>query len=99
MLTQELDRETEFYLAEILAKENTTSDALIRQLIRDRWLSLHQAAKVASPQPEFQPEFQPEPSQPNWVTASMSSESQPARPRNSKQVIADFVRRKNRRPV
>lgn len=49
MLTQELDRETEFYLAEILAKENTTSDALIRQLIRDRWLSLHQAAKVASP--------------------------------------------------
>ncbi|MBF2047737.1 MAG: hypothetical protein EDM05_037490 [Leptolyngbya sp. IPPAS B-1204] len=95
MLTQELDRETEFYLAEILAKENTTSDALIRQLIRDRWLSLHQAAKVASPQPEFQPEA----SQPNWVTASMSSESQPARPRNSKQVIADFVRRKNRRPV
>jgi hypothetical protein len=66
-LTEELDRETEAYLADILAQENTTSDALIRQLIYDRWHSLQQAEL-----------------------------SKPARPKNSKQVIADFVRRKSR---
>jgi len=40
MLSVELDKDTEAYLAEILAKEKTTSDQLIKSLIRDRWLSL-----------------------------------------------------------
>lgn len=42
MLIQEFDRETERYLADILAYQNMTSDELIRQLIRDRWLTLQQ---------------------------------------------------------
>jgi hypothetical protein len=41
MLTQGLDQETEKFLAEILAQEKTTTDELIKNLIRDRWLSLY----------------------------------------------------------
>jgi len=40
MLTIELDRETEAYLVEILGREKTTSDELIKRLVKDRWLSL-----------------------------------------------------------
>lgn len=71
MLTQELDRETERYLADILAQEKTTSDELIRQLIRDRWLSLRQEAD------------------------SLKT----AKPKNTKQMIADFVRKKSYRAL
>ncbi|MFM7427814.1 MAG: hypothetical protein ACKO7W_22920 [Elainella sp.] len=48
MLTQEFDRETTRYLSDILAQENTTRDELIRNLIRDRWLMLHQQGGIAS---------------------------------------------------
>lgn len=40
MLIADLDKETEIYLADLLAAENTTSPELIKTLIRDRWLSL-----------------------------------------------------------
>lgn len=83
MLTQELDRETERYLADILAQEKTTTDELIRSLIRDRWISLKQGVEVAIP--------------PSNATAVHHTQS--LRPRNSKQVIADFVRRKSQRPL
>lgn len=52
MLTQELDRETERYLADILAQQNISSDALIRELIRDRWLSLRHD-DLTAPQPDL----------------------------------------------
>lgn len=41
MLTQALDHQTEQYLTDILAQEEMTSDELIKNLIRDRWLSLN----------------------------------------------------------
>ncbi|GAB4292050.1 MAG: hypothetical protein Fur0025_27510 [Oscillatoriaceae cyanobacterium] len=40
MLSIELDQETEAYLVEILGKEKTTSDELIKRLLKERWLSL-----------------------------------------------------------
>jgi len=40
MLSIELDKETEAYLVEILGKEKTTGDELIKRLVKDRWLSL-----------------------------------------------------------
>lgn len=83
MLTQDLDRETERYLADILAQEKTTTNELIRNLIRDRWIALQQGTEVAMP-------------------ASNSGAVNPThlpKPRNSKQLIADFVRRKSQRPL
>jgi hypothetical protein len=40
MLNIELDQETEARLVEILAKEKTTSNELIKHLVKERWLSL-----------------------------------------------------------
>ncbi|MEZ2276520.1 MAG: hypothetical protein ACBR12_06345 [Microcoleus sp.] len=40
MLSIELDKETEVYLVEILGREKTTSDELIKRLVKERWLSL-----------------------------------------------------------
>ncbi|MEB3883163.1 hypothetical protein [Lyngbya sp. CCY1209] len=40
MLNIQLDPETEARLVEILAKEKTTSDELIKRLVKERWLSL-----------------------------------------------------------
>ncbi|MFP4009618.1 MAG: hypothetical protein ACLFV6_16695 [Spirulinaceae cyanobacterium] len=40
MLNIKLDRETEARLVEILAREKTTSDELIKRLVKERWLSL-----------------------------------------------------------
>jgi hypothetical protein len=102
MLSQELDRETERYLADILAQEKTTTDALIRQLIRDRWLSLYpqratsteESQKAASPQTELPPS---QLAQSNVQSNSLTIGAQQPRPKNSKQLIADFVRRKNGR--
>jgi hypothetical protein len=103
MLSQELDRETERYLADILEQERTTSDALIRQLIRDRWLSLY-PQKAASSAQEIQettplpPELPPtELSQPSASQSPVMPVARQPRPKNSKQMIADFVRRKNGR--
>jgi hypothetical protein len=40
MLSIELDKETEAYLVEILGREKTTSEELIKRLVKERWLSL-----------------------------------------------------------
>ncbi|MGK7939611.1 MAG: hypothetical protein AB4062_05565 [Crocosphaera sp.] len=40
MLSINLDKETETYLAEIIAKENITSEELLKQLIYQHWQSL-----------------------------------------------------------
>lgn len=40
MLNIQLDPETEARLVEILAREKTTSDELIKRLVKERWLSL-----------------------------------------------------------
>lgn len=93
MLTKELDRETERLLAEILEQENTTSEELIRNLIRDRWHSLNQqAVKMPLNLPEsVQPQLNVELPQPNDETPAAS------RQKNSKQTIAEFIRRKRYR--
>jgi len=69
MMTQELDQQTVQYLSEILVRENTTHDELIKSLIHDRWMSL-QAEMPSLP-----------------------------KRRNSKQAIAEFVRKKSAQPV
>lgn len=92
MLTKGLDRETEQFLAEILEQENTTTDELIRNLIRDRWLSLHQqtteqlAEAVMQPMPSMNGVEQSEP-EPGAV-------QQPMKQRSNKRVIADFIKKK-----
>lgn len=85
MLTKELDRETEQLLAEILERENTTSDELIRNLIRDRWLSLNKQAVEL-------PINLPEP-----VSPTLEMTQAESRQKNSKQTIAEFIRRKRYR--
>ena len=48
MLKVELDKETEAYLVDILAKEKTTSDELVKRIIYQYWLSL----QLPNPIPE-----------------------------------------------
>ncbi|CAO5051476.1 hypothetical protein MiTs_02295 [Microcystis aeruginosa NIES-2521] len=40
MLSINLDRETENYLAEIISEENISSDELLKKLIYEHWQSL-----------------------------------------------------------
>ncbi len=40
MLSINLDRETESYLAEIIAQENSSSEELLKKLIYQHWLTL-----------------------------------------------------------
>ena len=40
MLSINLDKQTESYLAEIIAKENITSEELLKQLIYQHWQTL-----------------------------------------------------------
>jgi hypothetical protein len=40
MLSINLDRETEAYLAEIIAQENSTSEELLKRLIHQHWQTL-----------------------------------------------------------
>ncbi len=40
MLSINLDRETEAYLAEIIAQENSTSEELLKKLIYQHWQTL-----------------------------------------------------------
>lgn len=83
MMTQELDRETERYLADILQQQQMTTDELIRQLIHDRWLMLQQVPTSPERHAELESEL------------ALAT----PKPRNQKQVIADFVRRKHQRVV
>lgn len=81
MLTQALDRETERYLSDILTQQNTTSDELIRQLIRDHWLSLQQSRELVQPK------------------SGAETPTDIPRPKNQKQLIAEFVKKKVQRAV
>lgn len=47
MLNIQLDPETEARLVEILAKEKTTSDELIKRLVKERWLSYNPAKRLS----------------------------------------------------
>jgi hypothetical protein len=40
MLSINLDSETEIYLAEIIAQENSTSEEILKRLIRQHWQTL-----------------------------------------------------------
>ena len=46
MLSIQLNRETEAYLAEIIAKEKITSEELLKQLIYDRWQALQKSQTI-----------------------------------------------------
>lgn len=83
MLTRELDYETEQLLVEILQRENVTSEELIRTLIHDRWHALHQ------PPIELKLPPLPEP-----TSRSLPAPASYVKPRNDKQMIADFIRKK-----
>jgi hypothetical protein len=112
MLTQEFDRETTRYLSDILAQENTTRDELIRNLIRDRWLLLHQHGRIASrgqtnptqtelsssPDPSESQNFETsEPESPLTQARWLGLAAAAHRPKNAKQALADFVKRRNQR--
>lgn len=110
MLTQELDQETELYLADILAQEQTTSDELIRNLIRDRWLTLrhplrHNPSQHPLSQPNLskpnlsQPKTQPNPEAVPQPEIPTSHPVGLHRPKNNKQNISDFLRRKSHSPL
>lgn len=47
MLSINLDQETESYLAEIIAKENITSEELLKQLIYQHWQTLQPRQTLA----------------------------------------------------
>jgi hypothetical protein len=86
MITKELDRETEQLLAEILEQENITSDELLRVLIRDRWLSLRQQS-VDLPIRTGESPYRP-------ASISTVATATSLRPKNGKQVISEFLKRK-----
>ena len=46
MLSINLDRETESYLAEIIAQENSTSEELLKKLIYQHWQTLKQEVDI-----------------------------------------------------
>jgi hypothetical protein len=86
MITKELDRETEQLLAEILEQENITSDELLRGLIRDRWLSLRKQT-VDLPIRTSETLYQP-------ANLPAAAASPSLKPKNSKQVISEFLKRR-----
>jgi hypothetical protein len=59
MLKLVLDQETEAYLVDILAKETTTSDELLKRLIYQHWLSL-QPRKPLTEKPSEPPKHLPQ---------------------------------------
>jgi hypothetical protein len=87
MITKEFDWETEQLLAEILEQENITSDELLRVLIRDRWLSLRKQA-VDLPLRTSDSLYPPA------STPAPAAATTQLKQKNSKQVIAEFLKRK-----
>jgi hypothetical protein len=101
MLTKGLDKETEKLLAEILEQEKTTSDELIKNLIRDRWMSLNQSAELveesggASREASQLTESQnPRIEQLSDVSANSTAVANGAKQKNNKQAIAEFIKKK-----
>ena len=47
MLSMNLDRETETYLAEIIAQENISSEELLKKLIYQHWQTLRPSQTLA----------------------------------------------------
>lgn len=81
MLTRELDQETTQLLAELSQQANVPSDELLKTLIRDRWQSLKQPTGFDYTHGD------------RMRTISSNQPALP-KPRNRKQVIAEFMRRK-----
>ncbi|NJO43771.1 MAG: hypothetical protein HC769_32025 [Cyanobacteria bacterium CRU_2_1] len=95
MLTKQLDQETEKYLAEILKQENTTTDDLIRVLIRDRWLSLHKQVMEHSVQLHSEPHpGQVHPEQIQLEQVLLDGDGNASKQKNNKQAIAEFLKKK-----
>jgi hypothetical protein len=99
MLTKGLDQETEKFLSDILAREKTTTDELIKNLIRDRWLALNQSAGqsagVSEEQIHASREAMPTNLMPQASTdATSSSSNSAAKQKNNKKAIAEFIKKK-----
>lgn len=82
MLNIQLDPETEARLVEILAKEKTTSDELIKRLVQERWLSL-QPRKTIVERRGGHPEHLLEDAPPDLSERA-----------NRKKAIADYLKKK-----
>ncbi|HEY9663949.1 MAG TPA: hypothetical protein V6C65_36325 [Allocoleopsis sp.] len=80
MLTRELDQETNQLLVELSQQANVPSDELLKTLIRDRWQSLQPTGFDYT--------------QLDHIRTISSARSALPKPRNSKQAIAEFMRRK-----
>ena len=83
MLNIELDPETEARLVEILAREKTTSDELIKRLVKERWLSL-QPRKTIVERLGGHPEHLLEDAPPDLSERA-----------NRKKAIADYLKKKH----
>lgn len=94
MLTQEFDQETERYWTDLLAREQMTSEELLKTLIRERWAALQQSSsdQTMSESDRTIPVASPAMTPPN---ATALAAPQP-KPKSRKQAIAEFVRRKAR---
>jgi len=79
----ELDQETEARLVEILAREKTTSDELIKRLVQERWLSL-QPRKTIVERLGGHPEHLLEDAPPDLSERA-----------NRKKAIADYLKKKH----
>ncbi len=94
MLTKELDQETEKFLAEILAREKTTTDELIKDLIRDRWMALNQSDESAQ-EPDASPGAVPTVAETQESAEALSHPpAGAAKQKNNKQAIAEFLKKK-----
>ncbi|TVU55734.1 MAG: hypothetical protein EA414_00115 [Arthrospira sp. PLM2.Bin9] len=83
MLNIQLDPETEASLVEILAREKTTSDELIKRLVQERWLSL-QPRKTIVERRGGHPEHLLEDAPPDLSERA-----------NRKKAIADYLQKKH----
>ncbi|MBF2072324.1 MAG: hypothetical protein IGS50_00965 [Synechococcales cyanobacterium C42_A2020_086] len=101
MLTQEFDQETEQYWTDLLAREQMTSEELLKTLIRERWAALQQSPsdQTADQTQTISDQTLPVASPaitPSDVTASAAPQPKQPKPKNPKQAIAEFVRKKAR---
>lgn len=88
MLTKGLDQETEQLLADILQRENITTDELIKTLIRDRWLTLKKTDERTATTQTTESDI------PELPQTSESEAVHAAKQKSNKQAIAEFIRKK-----
>ncbi|WP_416666649.1 hypothetical protein [Egbenema bharatensis] len=94
MLTKGLDQETEKFLSDILAREKTTTDELIKNLIRDRWMALNQSADMSEEQIRASREAMPAAMSQTSADVTSGLPTSAAKQKNNKKAIAEFIKKK-----